>query len=163
MTKAAPPAMLASARLDDAVAFRLHRTNRLLLTHLARFLAISEHGLTPEKWFVLERLREHGPFGQLELVDAALVDGPNVSRLVDGLVKAELVERSSDPDDRRARILALSPRGRSLADELFERAVVERGLVFDGFSETELATFSAALDRIDTNVRAMLTAKPETG
>ncbi len=147
-------------RLEDAVAYRLHRTNRLLLTHLARFLETSRHGLTPEKWFVLARLREGGATRQVELTEPALEDAPNVSRLVESLVAAELVERRPDPDDRRGRILQLSVAGKQLADELHERAVIERFRVFDGFTESELAALTAALDRLDSNVRPLLTQEP---
>ncbi len=146
-----------SPRLDDAVAYRLHQTNRLLVTHLARFLETSKRGLTPEKWFVLARLRLDAPIRQSELVEPALEDGPNVSRLVDAMVNAGLVERSLDRTDRRSRILDLTEQGRALADELHERAVAERGRVFAGFTPTDLEFLVAALQRIDDNVRPTLT------
>jgi DNA-binding MarR family transcriptional regulator len=146
----------ASPLLSDAVAYRIHQTNRLLLTHLGRFLETSKRGLTPEKWFVLARLRHDAPLRQSELVESALEDGPNVSRLVDAMVNAGLVDRSLDPADRRGRVLDLTEHGRALANELHERAVVERARVFAGFSEDDLTVLTAALDRIDNNVRAML-------
>ncbi len=143
-------------RLDAAVAYRLHRTNRLLLTHLARFLETSQHGLTPEKWFVLARIRDDGPLRQVELTDRALEDAPNVSRLVESLVVGGLVERSPDPDDRRSRILQLTASGAALAEELHERSMIERLRVFDGFSEADLAALVGALDRLEANVRPSL-------
>lgn len=52
---------------------------------------------------------------------AALGRSPSAaSRLVDGLVQRELVERRETPEDRRARVLRLSPRGRELLDEIGE-------------------------------------------
>ncbi len=147
-----------SSRLDDAVAFRLHRTNRLLLTHLSRFLGSRTRGVSPEKWFVLARLRESGPLHQVRLTDPALVDAPNISRLVDSLVRSGLVERHADPTDRRSRVLQLTAEGRELTDDLLAAVVEERRRVFDGFSDSELATLTTALDRLDGNVRALLTA-----
>lgn len=151
-----------SPRLDDAVAYRIHRTNRLLLTHLARFLETSRHGLTPEKWFILARIRQDGPLRQVELTEPALEDAPNVSRLVERLVGDGLVERQPDPTDRRSRILKLSPSGITLADELRERAVTERRRVFAGFSHADLQTFTEALDRLDANIRPSLTRETAT-
>lgn len=145
-----------SPRLDDAVAYRIHRTNRLLLTHLGRFLETSRHGLTPEKWFILARLRQDGPLRQVELTEPALEDAPNVSRLVESLVEAKLVERQPDPGDRRSRVLSLSADGTALAHELHERAVLERRRVFDGFSSADLKTLTETLDRLDANVRPTL-------
>jgi DNA-binding MarR family transcriptional regulator len=42
------------------------------------------------------------------------------SRLIDGLVQRGLVERRETPEDRRARVLRLSPRGLALLDEIGE-------------------------------------------
>ncbi len=147
-----------SPKLGDAVAYRINQTNRLLLTHLARFLDTHQRGLTPEKWFLLARLREDGPLRQVELTEPALGDAPNVSRLVDGLTTAGLVERNDDPTDRRCRILSLSVAGASLADELHQRATQERRRVFAGLADDDLQRFTEALDRIDGNLRALLTS-----
>lgn len=146
--------------LDDAVAYRIHQTNRLLLTHLGRFLETSQPGLTPEKWFIVARLRRDGPLRQVELTEPALDDAPNVSRLVEGLVEAGLVERHSDPADRRSRVLTLSADGSALADVLHERSVKERRRVFSGFSTDDLNTLTETLDRLDANVRPMLANDP---
>lgn len=145
-----------SPRLDDAIAYRIHRTNRLLLTHLARFLQTSRHGVTPEKWFILARLHTDGPMRQADMTEPALEDAPNVSRLVDSLVDAELVQRKPDPDDRRNRILSLTPSGQQLARHLHHRAVEERRRVFNGFDQDQLDHLKAALDRLDANVRPLL-------
>lgn len=143
-------------RLDRAVAYRIHLTDRLLLTHLARFLAVADHGLTPESWFVLARVAEEGSVRQVDLTEPALVDAPNVSRLSDRLVAAGLVERRPDPDDGRARVLVATEEGRRVTAELKRRAIDERRRVFAGLDDDELATFLATLDRVQANVRGLL-------
>lgn len=142
--------------LDDALAFRIHRSNRLLRTHLRRFLEAHEPGLSPEQWFVLARIGERGPVGQVDLAEPVLGDPPNVSRLVDALVERGLVARSPDPADRRRWAVSLTAAGRERTDRLLERTVAERARVFAGLSEDELAGLAAALDRIDGNVRRLL-------
>lgn len=145
-----------SVRLDDALAFRIHRTNRLLRTHLRRFLDAHEPGLSPEQWFVLARIAERAPVRQVDLAEPVLGDPPNVSRLVDALVDRGLVRRSPDPADRRSWSLALTPDGRERVDRLLERTVAERQLVFAGLGADELAALDTALQRIDDNVRRLL-------
>jgi DNA-binding MarR family transcriptional regulator len=145
-----------SADLDQALAFRIHRTNRLLRTHLSRFLDAHEPGLSPEQWFLLARIAERAPLRQVDLAEPVLGDPPNVSRLVDALVERGYARRSPDPADRRSFLVSLTPRGRSRTARLLRHAVTERRLVFDGFEEPELAALAAALDRIDDNVRRLL-------
>jgi DNA-binding MarR family transcriptional regulator len=145
-----------SNRLEDAVAFRIHRANRLLLTHLSRFLEMSDRNLTPEKWFLLARIFQDQPIRQVELTEPTLEDAPNVSRLVESLVAANLVERDVDPADRRSRILSVTAAGRALCEELTERVVIERPRVFDGFTEADLTALTDALDRLESNIRPSL-------
>jgi DNA-binding MarR family transcriptional regulator len=145
-----------SAELDDALAFRIHRTNRLLRTHLARFLQSVATGLTPEQWFVLARLARRGAMRQVDLAEPVLADPPNVSRLVDALVGRGHVAREPDPSDRRSWLVSLTPAGAQIAETVQLRAVAERHAVFAGFDGDELDALAAMLDRIDANVRGLL-------
>ncbi len=145
-----------SPDLEHAPAFRLHRTNRLLRTHLARFLDGVAPGLTPEQWFVLARLAHRSPVRQVELAEPALGDPPNVTRLVDALVARGYVARRADPSDRRSWLLSPTRSGRALAARILRRAVTDRAAVFAGFDEDELDTLVELLERIDANVRELL-------
>lgn len=145
-----------SPDLDEALAFRIHRTNRLLRTHLARFLTTVAPDVTPEQWFVLARVATGGPVRQVDLAEPVLGDPPNVSRLIDALVARGYVERSPDPADRRSWLVSLTRSGKALAAKVGNRAIDERRAVFAGFDEGELDALATALDRIDANVRALL-------
>lgn len=147
-----------SSDLDDAIAFRIHRSNRLLRTHLARFLNVTAPDITPEQWFVLARLAHHGPVRQIDLAEPVLGDPPNVSRLIDALVARGYVVRLPDPSDRRSWLVSLTKSGHAMTTALFERAVDERAAVFAGFNSAELDTLATMLDRIDANVRALLSS-----
>lgn len=60
--------------------------------------------LTPVQYNVLRILRGAGPTGLLarEISERLITRSPDVTRLVDRLVKRGLVDRSADPSDRRA-------------------------------------------------------------
>jgi DNA-binding MarR family transcriptional regulator len=142
--------------LEDALAFRIHRTNRLLRTHLGRFLEQREPRLSPEQWFVLARIAPRAPVRQVTLAEPVLGDPPNVSRLVDALVDRGYVARSPDPDDRRSWLLTLTRRGSARVAHLLADAVEQRELVFAGFTDDELDRLVTYLDRIDADVRPLL-------
>lgn len=142
--------------IEDAVAYRIHHTNRLLLTHLSRFLDAHGADLSPEQYFIIMKLHESGPLPQGDLVEVALDDGPNVSRLVERLAVAGLLERSENPRDRRARVLDLTAAGRTLAQRIDADTPAERGVVFDGINDDDLEALTAILDRVNDNVRPSL-------
>lgn len=79
---------------------------------------LRERDLTAHQHGVLLALREHGPLPQQHLSRLIAVDPRNVVPIIDALVVKRLIERGSDPADRRLRVLVLTDAGRSAADEL---------------------------------------------
>jgi MarR family transcriptional regulator for hemolysin len=75
-------------------------------------------GTTRAQWIVLFRLREQEGLSQVDLADVLELQPISLVRLLDRLVEHGLVERRSDPRDRRANRLFLTAAGRQLADDL---------------------------------------------
>jgi MarR family transcriptional regulator, transcriptional regulator for hemolysin len=75
-------------------------------------------GTTRAQWIVLFRLRDQEGLSQVDLADVLELQPISLVRLLDRLVEHGLVQRRSDPRDRRANRLFLTPAGRQLADDL---------------------------------------------
>ena len=71
--------------------------------------------LTYQRYNVLRMLDTTGPQAQAEVARRLMVTSPVVTRLASILVDAGLVERRTDPKDRRAVLLATTARGRRRA------------------------------------------------
>jgi MarR family transcriptional regulator, transcriptional regulator for hemolysin len=75
-------------------------------------------GTTRAQWIVLFRLRDQEGLSQVDLADVLELQPISLVRLLDRLVEHGLVERRSDPKDRRANRLFVTAAGRQLADDL---------------------------------------------
>jgi len=75
-------------------------------------------GTTRAQWIVLFRLRDQEGLSQVDLADVLELQPISLVRLLDWLVEHGLVERRSDPKDRRANRLFVTAAGRKLADDL---------------------------------------------
>jgi MarR family transcriptional regulator, organic hydroperoxide resistance regulator len=80
-------------------------------------------GLTPSQAEVLSVLSEAQPLSLIELGSRLVCETGSPSRLVDGLVKAGLVERIASSTDQRKVSLTLTPAGEQLHTHV---AVVEQ-------------------------------------
>ena len=78
-----------------------------------------EHGLTESQFGVLEALWHLGPMPQARLCEKLLVSGSNLTTVMDNLERSGLVHRGENPDDRRAHLVRLSPRGEALIARAF--------------------------------------------
>lgn len=135
--------------LDDALAYRLHRTARRLRVHLVRFLAEHAPGVSPEQYFLLYRLHRADGCALKELKDPALDDRANVTRLVAGLERQGLVTRDKDDDDARIVRVWLSEDGRALFERLLPQVAALRSEMFGHVPEADLDAFSRVLDHIE--------------
>jgi len=111
-------------------------------------------GTTRAQWIVLFRLREQEGLSQVDLADVLELQPISLVRLLDRLVEHGLVERRSDPRDRRANRLFLTPSGRQLADDLDSLRDAIATDVLQGVPaaaiETSLKTLRDVKERIKT-------------
>ena len=94
---------------------------------------------------------EGGELRMAELADGVLLSRSGVTRLVDRLLSAGLVERRECADDRRGQLAAITPAGR----ELFERArgthlAGVRRLFLDEVSPDEQRTLARVFERVSS-------------
>lgn len=77
-----------------------------------------EIGVTRPQWQVLSVLLRHEGIKQGGLAEILEVEPITAGRMIDRMQDAKLVERKTDPADRRAWRLFLTPRGREIIDRL---------------------------------------------
>ena len=88
---------------------------RLVVARTARRLR-QEAGadLSPSQSSALAAIERHGPLTPSELANHERVQRPTATRVIARLEEAGLVERASDPADRRSCLLTASAEGRTL-------------------------------------------------
>src|ERR1700675_2381400 len=105
-----------SLDLKKQIVSQLVETSRLLRNYIDH--RAKTRGTTRAQWIVLFRVREQEGLSQVDLADVLELQPISLVRLLDRLVEHGLVERRSDPRDRRANRLFLTASGRQLADDL---------------------------------------------
>lgn len=108
-------------------------------------------GVTRAQWKVLFRLTRQPGLRQVELADLLDIEPITLCRIVDRLEEAGLVERTSDPSDRRAWRLHVTVSAQPLIDKL--RAVADElsGEAFAGIDPKDIETARQVLARAREN------------
>lgn len=83
--------------------------------------SIAGLGLGATDFAVLEALLHRGPLPVNVIGRKVLLTSGSISVAVDRLVRRGLVERRDDAEDRRVRLVALTPDGRGLIEAAFAR------------------------------------------
>ncbi|MCT4779939.1 MULTISPECIES: MarR family winged helix-turn-helix transcriptional regulator [Exiguobacterium] len=113
---------------------------------------MAEHDLTPEQFSVLSELHKQEGISQKQLALFTERDQTTVGKILDKLVKKELVIRSADPRDRRAFILLTTKAGAEVIRMLEPTLGELQQQAFSGLSKKEIKHFIKTLETIHKNV-----------
>ena len=147
-------------KLNDSIGYIVNLVGREMAHTLRKAFLAENLDITPEQWGVLAMLKEQDGRNQMEIACLHFRDKANITRLLDGLERRDLVRREQDPNDRRNNLIFLSQNGNVMFDRLLP--IVKRTLekVADPLSPEELALLKSLLHRLhdhlyeDLNVAA---------
>lgn len=109
-------------------------------------------GLTEARGRVLWYLaQQQGPIGQGQLTAFMEVENPTAVRVLDGLEALGYIRRLPDPSDRRAKLIALTPAGRPLAEEVLRVTRQVNRAIMEGIEPADLESAMRVLSRIVDN------------
>jgi DNA-binding MarR family transcriptional regulator len=118
--------------------------------HVMRRLeqALDDHGLSLPQFEALAHLHFDGAITQNDLARRLLTTKGNVCGLLDRLEAAELVERTTDPADRRVNRLRLTARGSAVLSGALPPHLQLVKEMMGRLRPAELHTLSGLLDRL---------------
>jgi DNA-binding MarR family transcriptional regulator len=123
--------------------------------HLLRRLRIRdrESGIGPAQLSALSVLVFAGPRSLAELAEAEQVKPPTMSRIVSGLLRARLVRRKTDPEDRRAVVIEATEKGMQMMQEGRRRRVEALASAMAPLPETEIMRLQEAALAMEDLIR----------
>jgi MarR family transcriptional regulator for hemolysin len=147
--------------------FSVERDLAFLLSDAARLLRTCadqkarQFGMTRAQWAVLFRLERAEGLKQAELADLLEVQPITLTRLIDGLCENGLIERRSDPNDRRAKRLFLTPAAKPVMEQLSVVSEKMMAHVLAGLDQREREVMVASLTTIKNNLRETIQNRME--
>src|SRR5438445_12998933 len=99
---------------------------------------LEKSGLGDSDFRVLEALLHKGPLPVNVVGPKVNLTPGSISVAVDRLVAKDLVSRAESSHDRRVRIVALTPRGKSVITPIYRAHVETMDKVFAGFTRDEI-------------------------
>lgn len=107
-------------------------------------------GITHDQYNVLRILRGAGAAGHPrgEIARRLIRRAPDVTRLLDRLVRAGLVERGWAPENRRLSIARITPLGLDLLAAISPELDALRDEAVDGLPEAEVEAFARTCERM---------------
>ena len=124
----------------------------------ANFLHIDNHekaylsrfGLNIPRFYVLIHIAQNPGMNYIDLSDRLLCTKSNTTRIMQGMIKDELISRKNDPKDGRSFQLFLTEKGEALLAQVYPGFVAQVKQLMAAFSAEEIQQYLRVSHRIET-------------
>src|SRR5689334_9289388 len=127
--------MARSRPITEHIAYLLAQASRQV--HQQLDAGFRHEGVPVEQWRILKLLAEQNGRPMSELTQAALLNHPTLTKMIDRMVSDALVYRRPDPKDGRKVLIFISERGRAMNDRLNRLANLQQAEIVEGYGDRE--------------------------
>jgi DNA-binding MarR family transcriptional regulator len=131
--------------------FKIDTTIKKIRNALQKRFADAGFDLTVDQWVVVDHLHRNPGIAQNTLAELTAKDAPTVTRIIDLLVKKELVERRMADDDRRKFLVSLTTSGEQIYEQMLPVVVDIRRKGWGNLSDDDYQHFVRIMDEIYQN------------
>ena len=90
-------------------------------------------GISVSQCYVLETLNRHTSLTVNKLADKMHLSISTITRVVEPLVNKKYVRREEDPEDRRVRLMSLTPKGKLICKESWQNVFESEKIILANF------------------------------
>lgn len=132
--------------------FKLDATLKRIRNYWQKTFDAHKKDITVDQWLLIENLYKHKKITHNELARVTSKDITTVSRIIELLVKKELVIREGSPHDRRKVFLQLTTKGSDKYKDVRPLVLEMRKTGWAGLTENDYAELTRILDVIYNNI-----------
>lgn len=132
--------------------FILESTAKKIKLELQRKFKEHEVDITVDQWVVLFELHQHGTQNQVSLCEHCAKDAPTITRIIELLVKKELIVREACTNDRRKYNISLSKKGKTLIQRLLPIVIEFRIQGWLNLNEKDIMHIERITKKIQDNL-----------
>lgn len=138
--------------MDFNYGFQLESTGKKIKLELQRKFNELKIDITVDQWVVLLELHNHGTQTQVTLCDRCCKDAPTITRIIDLLIKKELVERIACTEDRRRFHVSLTKKGKAIVQKLLPILMQFRKQGWQSLTEKDVQHLIRITQKIQENL-----------
>lgn len=132
--------------LKECINFLLSVSQNKVFKYFSKLL--EEYGLTPAQYGVLNCLWREGQLSPKQIGEFVYLEAPTVSGILDKMQKADLIERSVDPKNRRNVLVVATQKSTEIRDKVEAATIKLNNTVLQNLSDSDKVVLKKALDTI---------------
>jgi len=139
-------------KLNKSLGNLLHNINVSMKKKLEQEL--SDFDLITSNQFGVLSLLSKKSISQKEISNATLIDEPSTTRLLDRMIKRDLIGKKRSKEDKRKHIVYITDNGKNLLQNIMPIVTQNNNYVTELFDEDEQETLFQLLNKINAKLRS---------
>lgn len=143
--------MVAPESLTSSVAYRIR------LLQIAAYKSFEQRvtgfGVAPRYFGLLKLVQANPGIPQARLAEAIFLDRSSLVPILEALTREGWVERKSSDQDKRVRLVFLTPKGDARLAILEQQVFAHEAMISAGLTASQKMQLIALLDHVDGNLR----------
>lgn len=133
-------------KLEDSLGFQVNMTANAMKNRFNTFL--KPYKLTSEQYVIMKSVEENPDISPTQLAEITFKDKTTITRMIDTLVKNEMLIRIPKAGDRRAYQIQWSDKGEKVLKEIIPISEDVIAKLRSQFSQEELTNFLKILEKL---------------
>lgn len=133
-------------QLEDSLGFQVNMTANAMKNRFNNFL--KPYKLTSEQYVIMKSVEENPDISPTQLAEITFKDKTTITRMIDTLVKNEMLCRIPKENDRRAYKIQWSTKGKKVMEEIIPISEEVISKLRSQFTQEELTSFLSILDTL---------------
>lgn len=125
---------------------------RLISNHISSKFKSCGYDITPEQYTILTYLYEHGELQQNKISKLTAKDEPSVSRIINNMIKNDIVKKVQHPNDRRTNLICLTEKSKQMRQSLHNEAFALLEEALKDIPKSDIENLYDVLNRIINNL-----------
>ena len=138
-------------KIEDVLFYTIDKSIKTYRQYAQKKLISAGHSITIDQWLVLTVLKDYPEISQSEIADKVFKDNASVTRIIELLVKSNLLKRSVQSQDRRRTNISITTKGEKSLVEVKQIVLNNRKNALRGISKDEIKLLNTLLNKIITN------------
>lgn len=139
--------------INAVLFYTLEKSIKVYRKYAQTQIASAGFDITIDQWLVLKSLQENSHLSQNEIADLVFKDMASITRIIELLVKKELVERHINKSDRRKFELKITRNGKKMIEMIYPIVHNNRKQALKGITKTEQNNLASLLEILINNCR----------
>ncbi len=139
--------------IDAVLFYTLEKAIKVYRKYAQTQIASARLDITIDQWLVLKTLQDNSHLSQNEIADLVFKDMASITRIIELLVKKELIERHINNSDRRKFELKITRNGKKMIEMIYPIVSNNRKKALRGITKNEQNNLTSQLEILINNCK----------